>query len=238
MKKNTLLVCTLVLLFLSGCKSQKNSVYFIPSLHGLHKVNEKYTYDSLNKIIGRLDPDIIAVEIRPEDINRDSTYLSKNYPYEMRMMKYWFPEAQIAGFDWLGEDIEEKPIPDNYWQEMAEVKKLEMALAADSIYSSKRATCSGYVKERLEILKNSSLREIVNSRDSILTRQYYECLATQYENSKYEALLDFYEKRNSELLNNIRDIIKSNKNKTIVILTGDDHYVYLKGSFPHNLLFD
>ena len=84
-------------------------VYVIPVLHGMHKTNQQYTYDSIRAMVERLNPDVIAVEIRAEDIDSDTAYLKQNYPLEMWMMRYWFPSATIAGFDWLGKDLAANP---------------------------------------------------------------------------------------------------------------------------------
>ncbi|HYK54919.1 MAG TPA: hypothetical protein VEV15_00445, partial [Flavisolibacter sp.] len=75
-------------LFVSGFAQTK--VCLIPTLHGLHKTNKLYNYDSLKATVARLHPDVIAVEIRAEDVASDTAYLKKNYPYEMWMMRYWF----------------------------------------------------------------------------------------------------------------------------------------------------
>jgi hypothetical protein len=237
LSKGYVLISVLVSVLFLGCTSLQTKVYFIPSLHGLHQINNNYNYDTLKQIINRLKPDIIAVEIRPEDISQDSTYMVKNYPFEMRMMKYWFPEAKIEGFDWLGGDIEGKTIPNNYWKDISVTKKLERELSADSIYSKKCAVCDTFTHQRLAILKNYSLKEIISSNDSLLTKHFYQCLEKQLTGTRYENILSFYDIRNDKILKNIEEIIKKNKEKVIVIITGYDHYVYLNTKFAHNLLY-
>ena len=209
-------------------KKDTPTIHFIPTIHSLHNLNARYNYDSLKKIVAALKPDIIAVEIRPEDINQDSSYLKRNYPYEMRMMQYWFPKAAILGFDWLGEDIEGKMIPANYWKEISPIKKFERALDADSVYSAKCQACDSFSTRRMEILKNYSLKEILVSEDAALTKAFYSCLETNLAGSTHKRVLRFYDLRNARILENINRIISENKGKTIVILTGDDHYVLLK----------
>ncbi len=239
-KKNIYFLVTTIFAFvflLFNCHFSKNKIYLLPTLHNLHKINKNYSYDSLIQVIKNLNPDVIAVEIRPEDINQDSTYLRKNYPYEMRMMKYWFPNAKIVGFDWLGSDIEGKPIPKDYWQNISYPKKLERELNSDSVYSKKTAKCAKFMSQRLDILKKLSLQGILKSNDALLTKKFYKCLSEQLTGSKYEKLLDFYDKRNEKILTNIENIIKKNRAKTIVVLMGDDHYVYLKDRIAHEKLF-
>lgn len=231
----------LYLLFISlilniySIQAQSN-VYLIPSLHSLHKINQKYTYGSLQSIISKINPDIIAVEIRPEDLNADSNYLKKNYPYEMWMMHYWFPQKTIRGFDWLGDDIENKAIPDNYWKGQSEIKKMENSLDQDTIYNNEIKICDTFTKQRFKLLQNLSLQELLISKDAELTKEFYNCLSQQLKDSKYEKLLQFYNKRNEKLLNNIQKIIRKNKKKRIVIVTGDDHYVFFRDILKHNNL--
>ena len=225
------------MILITSCNNNSGKVYFIPTIHNLHKVNDSYNYGSLKQIVSALNPDIIAVEIRPEDIQQDSVYLSKNYPSEMRMMKYWFPKSKIAGFDWLGSDIEGQLIPSNYWSEISLIKQYEKELNADSLFSRQTAACDSFTNQRLEILKNFSLKDLLKSPDAALTKQFYQCLESKLKGSIHERVLSFYDLRNAELLENIERIIAENKDKTIVILTGDDHFVSLKDKFQHEALF-
>jgi len=223
-----------LLLFSPLLKAQE--LYLIPTLHRLHLVNEQYNYDTLRQLIARINPDVIAVEIRTEDLDQDSAYLRRNYPYEMWMARYWFPDKTIAGFDWLGSDIAGKLIPENYWQEAAPVKKLQQALSKDSVYNSRSQACDTFQKERLALLQSLPLFQLIHSSDSLLTSAYYACLREQLKGSTYEALLDFYETRDAHILANIQALQSRYPNKTILVLTGDDHYIWLKGRLPaHHL---
>jgi hypothetical protein len=212
-------------------------VYLVPTLHNLHRVNAQYTYDSLIQLIKRLNPDVIAVEIRPEDVDRDSFYLKQNYPYEMWMMKYWFAGKKTEGFDWLGKDVEGKPIPDNYWKEISAIKKWERMLNADSVYSKRADVCDSFTNKRVELLKTLSLKDLLKSKDAEWTKQFYNCMQEQLNRSLHQKILNFYSLRNKKLLQNIQRITRRYKGKTIVILTGDDHYVYLKDKFHNDPLF-
>lgn len=221
---------------LYSCKTNNPTAYLLPTLHTLHQVNGQYSYRHLREKAAELKPDLIAVEIRPEDMMQDSLYLKKNYPYEMWMMKQWFPQIKTEGFDWLGSDIEGKPIPENYWKETAPIKIYEKALAEDTVYFNKKSKCSHFNTERLPILKTKSLPEILNSNDGELTGKFYNCLAESLRGSVHQRVTDFYDQRNDELLKNIKKIIAKNRNKKILFLTGDDHYIFLKDKIPHRTL--
>ena len=202
-------------------------VVLIPTLHGLHKTNAHYDYDSLRRIIMLHNPDVLCVEMRSIDVASDTDYLKKNYPYEMWMARYWFPGKRIEGFDWLGEELEGKPIPQGYWQNGSHIKDLERKLDADSSQSLRLYACQQYTEERLEILKHGSLDDILSGKDAELTKQYYQCLNDQLSGGKYGELVGFYEKRDRQIQLNVDKIIKENRGKKIVILTGDDHFPYL-----------
>jgi len=223
-KRGILLI--LVNLFLATAFAQ-TKVILIPTIHSLHKSNAQYNYDSLKRFVERLNPDVIAVEIRDIDLNADTNYLKRNYPYEMWMMRYWFTGKIIEGFDWLGEELEGKPVPERYWQEQSQIKRLEKELDEDSNYGKKLQNCIGYTKERLKILSKYTLTGILASKDDSLIRSYYDCMEQQLSGSRYQQLPRFYDKRNKKMETRLHSIIQKHQNKVIVILTGDDHYPYL-----------
>lgn len=211
--------------FATGFSQSK--LCLLPTLHGLHKSNSQYSYDSLRAVITRMHPEVIAVEMRAEDLASDTAYLKKNYPYEMWMARYWFPSATLEGFDWLGTGLEGKSIPDRYWKDRSAIKALERLLDADSSYSSGVNRCQTYTDERMAILKSSALRDILLSHDAALIKAYYDCLDRELQGSRYAALTGFYAERNRKMQERLSALIKKHPGKTIVVLTGDDHYPYL-----------
>jgi hypothetical protein len=206
----------------------QTTVYLIPSLHGIHKTNALYNYDSVKATIQRIAPDVIAVEIRKEDVAADTAYLKQNYPYEMWMMQYWFPTTNIEGFDWLGKELEGQPIPNRYWQDRSRIKALEQLLKIDTVYTKKLAGCQLYADERAVLLSNNSLKGLLQSNDAILIKEYYNCLAQHLRGSEYEELTSFYDSRNQQMMQRLKAILNTHSGKKIVILTGDDHVPYLR----------
>lgn len=222
------LILTAVVLLLGATAFSQTKVYLIPTLHGLHQTNQQYTYDSLQAIIGRLHPDVLAVELRKEDVAADTAYLKQNYPYEMWMARYWFPTAQVEGFDWLGADLEGGPIPARYWQDRSRIKALQTLLETDSVYTARLAACDVYTQQRLAILETQSLKGILQSGDALLTRAFYDCLTQHLRGSDYGELTQFYDTRNRRMQQHLAGLLEQHRGKTIVILTGDDHYPYLR----------
>jgi hypothetical protein len=231
------LVLAFILLAVS-CKSRKEGgeVYYIPTLHGMHHTNENYNFDSLKAIITKLNPDIIAVELRPEDVNADSVYLWKNYPDEMRLIRNWFPDVEIVGFDWLGHDIENMPIPDGYWDTTA-FKVLDRQLWQDTLMKERLQRCRELTKERVKIMRSSSLKQLLESNDTELVVEFYACLDNVTKGTPYSEVPEFFKKRDEEILNNLNKLIAENKQKRIAIVTGDDHYSILRDSIAHKSLY-
>jgi pheromone shutdown protein TraB len=217
-----------VAFFLQAAVFSQTTVYLIPALHSMHKTNFRYNYDSVQATIQRLQPDVIAVEIRTEDINADTAYLKQNYPYEMWMMRHWFPSTSIEGFDWLGKELEGKPIPARYWQDHSRIKALQKLLSLDTTYSKKLASCKIYTDERLVLMNNSTLKGLLQSNDAILIKEYYNCLTQQLRGSEYEELTAFYDERNQQMMQRLKAILDRHTGKRIVVLTGDDHVPYLR----------
>lgn len=223
--KKLLIVAFTSLFMIAGFAQTK--VIIIPTLHSLHKSNALYNYDSIQSTIKKINPDVIVVEMRSMDVGEDTNYQKRNYPYEMWMMRYWFPVKTVEGFDWLGEELQGKQIPVRYWQDASRIKYLEKRLHIDSVYTEKLKPCELYTNERLKILKNSSLPQLLRSNDVILTKEYYDCLTQKLQGSDYEEISSFYDQRNQKMQENLGALIKKYSNKKIVVLTGDDHYPYL-----------
>jgi hypothetical protein len=167
------LVAVICLPFASSVVYAQQTVKIIPTIHKLHVVNVKYNYDSLREIVAELEPTLIAVEMRNEDLKLDSNYLKRNYPYEMWMMKYWFPNLTIVGFDWLGPGLEGRQIPENYWKEQSDIKKWERLLAEDTSFNSKIEECDSFTHLRMNLLQSLSFSQLLKSNDSSLTVAYY-----------------------------------------------------------------
>lgn len=218
------ILCFVASIVLATAFSQK--VYLIPALHSLHKTNKQYTYEHLKGIIEKVKPDVIAVEIRSEDMASDTSYLKKNYPYEMWMMRYWFPTTTLEGFDWLGAELEGKAIPERYWEQQSHIKALQRKLQADSVYTKKLKACAVYTDERMKTLSGSSLKDILQSNESIYIKEYYNCLNLQLQNSDYEELPKFYDLRNQKMQERVSELVNRHAGKTIVVITGADHYPY------------
>ena len=224
---------TTIILFLSIfassfgiCQKQMTEVIICSTIHGAHRINPNYSYDTLFAFIEKYNPDIIGVEIRKEDIDSSSTYLKNNYPFEMYECIKKYPNKEVLGFDWLGSDIEGKAIPENYWREISTIKKTERKLNQDSTMLKKLSILEIIVEEKNKLGQNASLSEMSDGRYDIINSIYYKQLAELLQNTEYEILSDFYQKRDEQIALNIIEIIKSNIGEKMIFLIGADHRDY------------
>lgn len=212
---------------LSLCQKQKTEVVLCATIHGAHKINPNYQYKNIYSLIDSYNPDIIGVEIRCEDIDSSTLYLKNNYPFEMYdCINKYKTKKRIYGFDWLGEDIEDKSIPENYWKDISALKKLERKLQSDSLTMNKLSELDSIDLIRREIFLNSSIQEINNGSYDSISAVFYSRFYKLLEGSQYAGISESYEKRDEKIAQNIVKIIKDNSGKKLIFLMGADHRRY------------
>ena len=217
----------LIFPLISGISQEKKSeVLIISTIHGAHKTNPNYSYDSLFVFIEKYNPDVIGVEIRKEDIDSSISYLKSNYPFEMYECIKKYPSKNVLGFDWLGNDIEGKAIAENYWKDISAIKKLQHRLNADSTLLQRLSILDIIEVEKNKLALNASLLELNDGRYDLINHIYYEQLKALLKYTEFIALSDFYQKRDEHIAHNIIEIIKKNNGKRMIFLIGADHRDY------------
>lgn len=206
-----------------GCDDQPTEVVLCSTIHGAHEVNPNYTYEDLYAFIEAYDPDVIGVEIRAEDMDSSTTYLGRNYPYEMFACLERYPDKEIVGIDWLGEGLIGRAIPPNYWHEESEIRKLQQQLFSDSTAQSKLAITDSIRRHKEAIALTASLKELNDGRYDSLNERYYAALERQFESTPYQELTDFYAQRDRMIAENIVQTIKQHRGKKLLFLVGADH---------------
>ncbi|HKK09633.1 MAG TPA: hypothetical protein VJ939_02300, partial [Bacteroidales bacterium] len=191
--KSGLKVFIIVLIFgLSGCNPVKTEVMVCSTLHGAHRKNLNYTYDTLFRFIEKYNPDIIGLEIRPEDVGCEQSYLENFYPHEFHQCIEQFPEKDFYGFDWLGEAGEGQPLSDSYFENL-ELMRLRKELSDDSIMQTKSAVLDTLAKQKNQIALSASLSELNRGAYDSLNTIYYQEMATLFKGTKYQVITKFYQ---------------------------------------------
>jgi hypothetical protein len=209
------------------------SLVIVATMHGLHKGHPTYDYEHLYALVRDLHPDFVGVEIRPEDMGRDSAYLKANYPTEMIALAQQYG-SKAFGFDWLGDDVAGRPIPADWWRAHSPIKKLERERMNDAKYQDTPALKS-LESEEHDILAHATGKTLNDGRYDRLSQKYYALLEQQFANSPYAALSRFYSERDQHLCLNIVKMIRANPGKRIVVATGADHRFALVMCVPKAL---
>jgi pheromone shutdown protein TraB len=196
------------------------TVIVIGTIHGRHRTNVKYSYDVLYRWIERLGPDLVGVEIRPEDLAADQGYLRANYPKEMVDLLDTY-RGRAFGIDWLGRDLEGRGIPDKWWTELSPLKRLEREMDADESFSSPVA--EDLDRRRLNLLEAATPESLSDGRFDELTKQHNVALRALYQNSKYATVIAFHDERDFHLAKNVSDAVRANPGKRIIVVTGASH---------------
>jgi hypothetical protein len=216
--------------------AQKTELLLLPTIHGGHKNNAKYSFDHVTRIITNFKPDIIAVEIRPEDMDQDTSYLKKFYQPEMIMAKIGFPEIKKAGVDFMGSEINGKHLSDDFSVdtvgEMGRFRVMNQRLMKDSAIVRARIA-KGMVRLKAkqgEFMANLSANEMLSSYDKV-TEEYSQAQTAVLTNTPYEYYDRFSIMRDQKIADNISEIVRNNPGKRIIVLSGANHHNRLAAAF-------
>lgn len=229
MKLKTIL---LALLFIStnSIFAQKTELLILPTIHGGHKKNVNYTFDHVRNIIRNFNPDIIAVEIRPEDMNQDTTYLMAFFNPEMIMFKNEFPKAKKYGIDFMGSDVAGKPLPSDFMKdtigEFGRFRAMNQKLMRDSAIVRARNTkgLPALISKRGLMMGSLGANQLMDGKYDALTEQFTIGQTEILRNTPYQYYDDFQVLRDQRIADNIKAIALKNKGKRIIVLTGANHH--------------
>ncbi len=195
-------------------------VTVIATIHGLHSRSVGYSYEALYALLNKLKPDFVGVEIRQEDLGRDSGYLASMYPKEMIDTAKAYG-TRVFGFDWLGDDVAGRPVPSDWWAKGSPIKKLERALDGDPSYKDEQLEAISVDEKALH--SSATPAGMNDGRYDLLNDAYYARMAFDYAGTPYELLPRFYAERDFQIAINISAAIKAHPGANIVVLTGADH---------------
>lgn len=207
-------------------QNNKTEVILCSTIHKAHTKNPNYSYNDLFSYIKRYNPDVIGVEIRENDIDSSTTYLKDLYPFEMYEAIHRFKTKKVVGFDWLGDELEGKAVPKNYWSEISSIKKIQKKLNSDSIANKKLEPLNFISKKKNDLVLTATRKELNNGNYDALNEIYYQQMEYFLKDTDYNELALFYKNRDKKIASNIIRIITENPGKKIILLMGADHRSY------------
>lgn len=203
-------------------KDSTTEVVIIGVVHEIYK-------DQVLAFITQYNPDVIGVEIRPEDMNEAKEYLLENYPSEMVECVFEISSSkEVFGFDWLGGNIEGKRLSREFWKNES-IKKLYRQYENDTTYAMERELLQVIQNKRDELIEKSTLITLNNGTDDILAELYYKQFFKILEKTPYEEWASFWQERDRHIDKNIINIIENHPGKRIIFVMGSDHrYLAMK----------
>ena len=152
-------IILLLSLIVYNCSYAQTTIHLISSLHKFHKNSKYYNYDSLYHRIETLHPDVIGIEIREQDLYKNDDYLAKFYPQEMYSIKKKFSNKKIFGIDWLGDEIHDKDLSEEYFLNMPAKIQLKK-LNEDTLFASKMLHLKKLNQQQYSIIGNGNFVDI------------------------------------------------------------------------------
>lgn len=201
------------------------TVMVLASLHGYHHDHPTYDYETLFETVERFDPDYVGVEIRPEDLRTEESYLKRTYPREMIELAKRYEDGRCFGFDWLGADIAGRPGPETYGRSMRKIQCLEQALVADPDMRCDEA--DALVERQLAIIENATPASLNDGRYGAVTRRYYQVLDAQLRGTRYAPIARFRRRRNRAICRQIVEFIGMHHGARIALVMGANHRVFV-----------
>ncbi|MES3017035.1 MAG: hypothetical protein V4721_04620 [Bacteroidota bacterium] len=209
---------------------KKTQLLVLPTIHGGHAKNVKYSFNHVTKIIENFKPDIIAVEIRPEDMDQDTAYLRKFYQPEMIAARLGFPGVQKAGIDFMGSEMDGKHLPANFSRdtvgEMGRFRITNQRLMKDTAMVKARIAKGMVVlkAKQGEMMGKLSANELLDGTYDKVTDEYSRAQTEVLSNTSYQYYDTFAIKRDQRIADNIKELALKNPGKRIIVLSGANHH--------------
>lgn len=226
----TLLFVSIITLGGAAFAQKKTELLILPTIHGGHTKNTKYTFAHVSRIIENFKPDIIAVEIRPEDMDQDTIYLKKFYQPEMIMARMGYPGVRKIGIDYMGAETVGKHLPDNFSKdtigEMGRFRVTNQKLMRDSAIVKARIA-KGMVALKAkqgELMGKLSANELLDGSYDKVTAEYTSAQTAVLTGTPYQYYDTFSIKRDQIIADNIKEIALRNPGKRIIVLSGANHH--------------
>lgn len=196
-------------------KAKKPKVYVLSALHQLHDKTPYYSFDELTRIIDRIDPDVIVVELTPADLASRKEQVNKQ-EYQRSV----FPLAEKRGY----ELVPMEPAEPKFSEIVGVVRRSESALRTAS--PDKAAAFTIYANYLWEHLLNTWKSPAdVNSAETdamfAVKHGFQNELFGPEQKKGWEAW-------NRHFLDRITETARNNPGKRILVVVGAEHSYWLR----------
>jgi tetratricopeptide (TPR) repeat protein len=217
-KKTGRLLFTFATLFFfvnTAFAQQRTNVLVVGTLHQIHKRDSNYTYYDIDKILTAYKPDVICVEIRPEDF-RKNIYLK---------------EMMLATIYGTINNVDVYPI--DFWNDghvrdradsLAHTKEYKVKEKEEKKISENDTVINAFIKKYgtyENVLYKNYGYDFFNGQDfNDFIREEYKISMKVYGDSPINL---FYKTRNTKMFDLIAQVVSQNKGHRIIVFTGAEH---------------
>lgn len=194
-----------------------HKVLLLGTLHSTHAENPNYSFERLYQAVEDFKPEVIAVEMRAQDLCESNEFLEKYYPPEMVGAKALYEkDLKVCGFDWRGDGIENLPISekDETVPKLWDLAEVEPELHA--LIKQRKALMEPFFKVCSLEACQLPYKEAEEAEIEQLIKNWIKA-------KKLEQVMAYSQKRETTIQQNVLKIIEENPGKRIVILTGRGH---------------
>ena len=214
-----------------GSPSRPIKVLVVGTIHQMHATDRNYSYADIVRILATYNPDLICVEIRPEDFRRNP------YLKEMELATVWGLSRgkRVAPIDWWegaatsnDREVREKLAKEPEY--VAKQKELDELVAHDEIITrfEKRF---GPMDEEPKWGAQLGYR-FWNGRDyNDVIAEGYKLSLGIYGDSPFNL---HYLTRNKHMMELIWNAVRENSSRRVIVLTGSEHKSFFDNEFRKN----
>lgn len=213
----------------SASSAPRTQALVVGTIHDRHARNENYSYADVAHILVTYDPDLICVEIRPQDFRREP------YLKEMMLATVWGLShgKQVAPIDWWEDTPNDREISEKLEKqpEYIEKEKQLQLLRAKSPVIARYEKLYGPVEKENQWGAHQGYR-FWNGKD------YNELYAEEYRLSMQiygdSPINLHYLSRNNHMMALIGSAIRENSSHRVIVLTGSEHKHFFDREFRKN----
>lgn len=223
--KNFLYICACILVLLvfafSAYAQKKTEVIVLSTLHQFHSTNTKYSFETLAKTIERINPDVLAVELTPNDLES-----RREQKVKTEYVRSVFPLIDKHKYKTVALEPNE-PLYSELINLLKESNKENQENFPQKVEAF--TTYSNAVYDYL--FKYWTSIEAVNSSE---TDALFE-VKHNFQNSLFgEKEAKVWNDWNSYFLKQIKDSAAKNKGKRILVLVGAEHSYWLRKNLQND----
>lgn len=204
-----------ITVFLRCSQERKTEILVLGTIHQFHYVAEGYSTTILKALLEKLQPDVVCIETRPKDFERDD--YSKSPPEVGQVIVPWAKKngVEIIPIDWWEEGMREATMA--YYDSLKntetgqELEEKEKRLLGDI-----QNPVSTPEKINYLTVNSDSIQNILRKEHQVSAEVYGEGVPTM-----------FWEERNQKILNRILEVVDTHHGKRIVVAIGAEHKYWL-----------